>query len=115
MIEYYLNPKTNEAFFVESDEGATSFYTRMILRNLNEEKDVIRKQDKEFNYVYLTSITIYLEGIEFHKEKIDEVSQTKPFLDEVKKITNGRAINPKLICIRNIDGKADIFLAFKLS
>lgn len=115
MKGFYLNDKTNEAFFVEGYEAAKSVYTGMILRNLNEEKDVIRKQDKEFNFVYLTSITINFEGFNFHKEKIDEVSQTKPFLDEVKKITNGKAINPKLICIRNVDGKADIFLAFKLS
>ena len=111
MLYFYTNPKTGENKTITNWNDVVLQYQKVILKNLKEEASKFTTL-KGMNLVYLTSFTDTIGNLDKHIKLCKEVSKSKVFLDEVNKLSKGKAMKPCLSCVYSSDGMVDVGLLY---
>lgn len=79
-------------------EGLTEGMAEMLVRNLKEEAPKLRTGKGIINNVYLTSCNLFPLTVELVQQVCDRICENGLFVDELKRLTGGKALDPQIFC-----------------
>lgn len=79
-------------------EGLIEGIKGMLVRNLKEEAKRLRTDKGVINNVYLTSCKLFPLTIDLVQQICDKLCESGQFVDELKRLTGGKALNPQISC-----------------